>query len=177
MNKTIGELITYWRKVRNKSQMQLALEANVSTRHLSFVESGRAQPSKNLILRLANVLQLSYRQSNLLLNTAGFIAFYPNHLFDDEMMKPVRTALDFILAKHEPFPALVVNASYDILLKNQSFIKTMKWFVGEQAFEKYPNIYRLVFAKDGLMPYMAQWDFVSCSLLTRLQEEALTSQN
>lgn len=173
----VGETISYWRKKRKKSQLELALEADISTRHLSFIESGKSRPSRDLILRLAKTLKLSYRQSNLLLNAAGFIAAYPEFILDDEQMKPIKWALAFMLKKHEPFPAVAITPCYDIVTSNLAFRHVIEWLAGAGILQKYPNIYRLIFAEDGLKPYFERWDILASALLERLHDEALFSQN
>lgn len=177
MENIIGKNIRYWRKARRKSQLELALEANISTRHLSFVESGRARPSRDLIVKLAKALKLTYRQSNVLLNTAGFAAVYSESSMNEEQMEPIQKALEFMLAKHEPFPAVAVKPNYDILVANSGFRQLAERLAGKGILERYPNVYRLIFASNGLKPYFENWEIFSAALLARLHEEALVSQN
>ncbi len=173
----IGDILRYWRRIRRLSQMELAAAANISTRHLSFVETGRSRPRRNVVLRLANALHLPFRHANALLESAGFSTNYSNIPLSDERMTPVRQALQRLLSQHEPLPALVVNHVYDILLSNQGFRNLSAWLAGEEVLRRYSNIYRLVFATDGLQPYFQDWPIVRHALLVRLHEEAVMRQD
>jgi transcriptional regulator with XRE-family HTH domain len=157
--------------------MDLALEAEISPRHLSFIETGRSRPSREVVLQLASALHMPYRHRNSLLITAGFAPEFSASTLDDEHMAPVKYALLRHLEQHEPYPAVVVNPAYDILLANEGFKKTVSWFLGAEALDKYPNMARLTFAKDGLRPYLTCWPFMRDQLLARLREEALMAQN
>src|SRR4051812_35271405 len=117
---TVGRLLRSWRDARRLSQMELSLEAEVSTRHLSFVETGRAQPSRELIVRLAEHLDVPLRERNELLLAAGYAPVYPVSDLDDERMSSVRDAVRRVLAGHEPYPALVVDRHWGLLEANAS---------------------------------------------------------
>src|SRR3954453_13096011 len=104
-----GELLREWRNQRRMSQLDLALEASVSARHLSFIETGRARPSREMVLTLAEHLQGPLREQNALLLAAGFAPAFSESSLEDEEMSPVRDALDAILAGHEPYPAVIVD--------------------------------------------------------------------
>src|ERR1700704_1108745 len=105
----VGQLLRRWRDQRRLSQLELALEADVSTRHLSFLETGRSQPSREMLVRLAEHLDVPLRERNDLLLAAGFAPAYPETEMDDARMTVVRAAVRQVLAGHEPFPALVVD--------------------------------------------------------------------
>src|SRR3954462_617983 len=113
--RSAGELLREWRERRRLSQMDLALEAGVSTRHLSFVETGRSAPSREMVLRLAEHLELPLRERNHLLLAAGFAPVYGEHAIDAPEMAPVRDAVRRLLAGHEPFPALVVDRHWPLV--------------------------------------------------------------
>src|ERR1700754_3116047 len=115
---TVGGLLRSWRDARRLSQMELSLEAEVSTRHLSFVETGRAQPSREMIVRLAEHLDVPLRERNELLLAAGYAPAYPESEMDDERMQTVRAAVRQVLAGHEPYPALVVDRRWELLDAN-----------------------------------------------------------
>lgn len=171
-----GELLRQWREYRNLSQLDLSLAAGVSARHLSFVETGRANASRKLLLRLGRELRLDYRRQNLLLHLAGYAKEYPEPALEDARMAPVWDAISQILNQHEPYPAVVVRPNYDILWRNHGFQKMAVAFAGYDALERYPNVYRLVFARDGLQPYFENWDAVEAALLDRLFQEALAAR-
>ena len=158
--------------------MELALAANVSTRHLSFVETGRAQPGYDLVLRLAEVLELPLRHSNALLVAAGFAPRYSTWSIDDEETGIVRAALKRILAQHEPYPALVTTRSYDLIMANNGTRKLLSWLTGgDDLLSRFGNSYRLLFAPDGLRPYVVNFDRLQDMLLKRLHEESITYQS
>ncbi len=172
-----GEILYYWRKTHRMSQMELALAADVSLRHLSFVETGRSQPSERLVLRLAQALNLSFRHSNAMLVSAGYAPKYQTLALSDEKMKSIENALSRFLTKHEPFPAVVIDRAYNILLSNQGFRRLMTWLTGGAVLQKYQNVYQIAFATDGLQPYFLNWDNVKYLMLNRLHEEAMMYQD
>ncbi len=174
---TAGSILLYWRRLRKMSQMELALEADVSTRHLSFVETGKSKPSRDLILKLAETLGLPFRQRNTLLRAAGYSAEFKNLPFDHAEMGLVHDALQQTLAKHEPYPAVVINTAYDILLKNRGFDRMVAWCLGEAACDKFDNTYRLIFAEDGLRPFFKDWPIIEHFMLAQLLEEVISTQN
>jgi transcriptional regulator with XRE-family HTH domain len=105
----IGELLRSWRQRRNLSQLELALGADVSARHVSFLETGRARPSREMVIRLSERLEVPLRERNALLLAAGYAPVYPERSLDAPEMAPVRQALDRFLRSHEPYPAIVVD--------------------------------------------------------------------
>ncbi|MDJ0781349.1 MAG: helix-turn-helix transcriptional regulator [Desulfosarcinaceae bacterium] len=175
--KPLGEMLRYWRARRKISQMDLALLVDVSPRHLSFVENGRSHPSRELVLRLGAALDLPLRQRNSLLTAAGFAPEFGHTPLNGAQMALVHQTLRRVLDTHEPYPALAVDSAHEILMTNSAFDETVAWFAGEAALRRYPNIYRLTFAKDGLRSAFKNWDMVARFMLNRLQAEALASQH
>src|SRR2546426_4922964 len=116
----VGGLLRDWRQRRRLSQLDLAVEAEVSARHLSFVETGRSRPSRELLLHLAEHLDVPLRERNALLLAAGYAPIYHETPLTADEMAPVRHALEKILASHEPFPALVVDRHWDLVSANQA---------------------------------------------------------
>src|SRR6476619_6287600 len=114
----VGDLLRGWRQRRLISQLDLAGEAEVSARHLSFVETGRSKPSRELLLHLAEHLDVPLRERNAWLLAAGFAPLYPESSLDTDRMEPVREALDKILTGHEPFPAVIVDRHWDLVAAN-----------------------------------------------------------
>ena len=176
-NESVGDLLRYWRKFNRMSQMDLALEAGVSTKHLSFVETGRSKPSRRLALKMAQLLKLPLRHRNSFLKVAGYAPEYGEEPFDGEKMEIVRMALQRMLDKHDPYPAFVVNATYTILMANPGFDQLIKHLVGERALKKYDNVYHLTFAEDGLRPHIKDWPSIEQFMLNRLWDEAVSTQN
>src|SRR5215470_17259835 len=114
----VGNLLRHWRRARRLSQLALALEAATTSRHLSFIESGRSQPSREMVLRLARVLDVPIRERNQLLLAAGYAPLYREAGLADEESAAVRAALDRILTAHEPYPAVVMDRHWDVLKTN-----------------------------------------------------------
>src|ERR1700760_1649894 len=115
---TIGPLLRGWRQRRRLSQLDLACEADISTRHLSFVETGRAQPSREMVLHLAEQLDVPLRARNVLLLSAGYAPAFPERALDDPALAGARRAIDLVLAGHEPFPALVFDRHWTVIAAN-----------------------------------------------------------
>lgn len=174
---TIGEMIRFWRQLKKVSQMDLALDIDISSRHLSFVETGRSKPSRNLVLQIANSLKLPLRQRNTILLIAGYAPEFKEEPFDGPKMEIVRDALQQILEKHEPYPALVINTGYKILMVNSGYERFVKFYAGENALKKYDNALRLLFSDDGLRHYVKDWICVEQFLLLRLRDEVASTQN
>lgn len=176
-NESAGDLLRFWRKINKMSQMDLALESGVSTKHLSFLETGRSKPSRNLVLKMAHTLKLPLRHRNAFLKAAGYASEFGEEPFNGEKMGIVRQALKRMLEKHEPYPAFVVNAAYNILMANSGYDQMIKFLAGEHALKKYANVYHLTFAEDGLRPYIKDWPGIEQFMLNRLRDEAASTQN
>jgi transcriptional regulator with XRE-family HTH domain len=175
---TFGDLLKHWRKVRRFSQMELALAADVSTRHLSFIETGRSQPGYDLILRLADVLNLPHRQTNALLVAAGYAPRYTVWSMDDDQTGMVRAALERMLAQHEPYPALATTRNYDLIMTNTGARRLIIWLTdGDDLLARFGNSYRMLFAADGLRPYVVNFDLLQGVLLKRLYDESINYQS
>jgi transcriptional regulator with XRE-family HTH domain len=170
-------LLRDWRAHRNLSQLRLALEVNVSQRHLSFIESGRSHPSRDMVLRIADALDLPLRARNELLVAAGFAPAYPERPVDASDMRIVRTALDRILAHHEPYPAMVLDRSWNVVMRNSANARIVAHLVDETALANRSadgklNFLRMMFAPDGMRPHVANWDVAALALLARVRREA-----
>jgi transcriptional regulator with XRE-family HTH domain len=172
-----GALLRQWRGVRKRSQLDLALEASVSQRHLSFLESGRAQPSREMVLQLAEALDVPLRERNLLMHAAGFAPFFQQRALQTDEMKTVREALGLLLQHHEPFPALVVDRQWNMVMCNAAadrFIAMLGqpddlWMRVDASGSR--NVMRMTFHPDGMQPRLKNWAQVAKLLLTRLQRE------
>jgi transcriptional regulator with XRE-family HTH domain len=171
----VGELLRDWRHRRRLSQLGLAVEADVSARHLSFVESGRAKPSREMLLHLAEHLDVPLRERNVWLLTAGFAPVHPETPLDAAEMAPVRMALDKILAGHEPFPALIVDRRWDLVLANAPATAILTDQVAPELLVPPVNTFRVSLHPDGLAPRIANLAEYSAHLLTRLRRQALLS--
>ena len=116
----VGDLLREWRQRRRKSQLQFACDAEISTRHLSFLETGRAQPSRDMALRLAELLDIPLRERNALLIAAGFAPVFPERSLDDPALALARKAIDMVLQGHEPYPALAVDRHWNLVTMNRA---------------------------------------------------------
>jgi transcriptional regulator with XRE-family HTH domain len=171
-----GELLREWRSKRRMSQLDLALEADVSARHLSFVETGRSQPSREMVLTLAEHLQVPLREQNALLLAAGYAPAFSEMDLEAEQMSPVRDALDAILKGHEPYPAVIVDREWEIVASNSPAGMLLEG-VPEELVSPPANALRITLHPDGLAPRILNFDEWSGHLLTRLRRQALLSQD
>jgi transcriptional regulator with XRE-family HTH domain len=169
---SVGSLLQYWRKTRHLSQLGLATEADVSARHVCFLETGRAKPSREMILLLASVLEVPLRERNTLLLAAGFAPMYSEASLEAPELGAVRAALDAILLQQEPYPAVVMNRHWDILKTNAAAQRFFTHLIGE-AITGPANVVRMIFDPKGLRPFVANWPAVAGELLHRVQREAV----
>jgi len=171
MQRPIGEQLRQWREQRRLSQLDLALQAEVSTRHLSFVETGRASPSRDMVLRLAEQLAVPLRERNLLLLSAGFAPVYAESSVDDPNMSAVRDALRQGLTGHEPYPALVVDRHWNLVDANRA-VGLFTAHLPAELLQPPVNVLRASLHPLGLAPRivnLAEW---RGHLLHRLRREA-----
>src|SRR6202041_2600357 len=113
-----GVLLRQWRDVRGKTQLDLSFDAGVSQRHISFIESGRSTPSRQMLLDLAQALDVPLRERNELLTAAGYAVLYPSQTLDAPAMNSINRALQRMLRQHEPFPAIVLDRHWNVLMTN-----------------------------------------------------------
>jgi transcriptional regulator with XRE-family HTH domain len=166
----VGNLLREWRQRRRKSQLALACDADISTRHLSFIETGRAQPSREMVLHLAERLDVPLRERNVLLTAAGFAPVFEARALDDPTLGAARQAVDWILAAHEPFPALALDAHWTMLAANKAVTPLLAG-VDAELLAPTVNVLRLSLHPRGLAPRivnLAEW---RTHLLARLQRQ------
>jgi len=170
MEETFGSVLRRWREGRRLTQEQLASEAEVSTRHLSCLERGKAQPSREMVLSLARALRLELRDRNVLLTAAGFASTYPTSAFDSLALAPIRRAIDLMLEQQEPFGAVVVDRLGTVLQTNRGAASLLQtFFVWPQSERGMPmNLVRALFAAQGLRPALVNWAEVATFCLDRL---------
>jgi transcriptional regulator with XRE-family HTH domain len=157
----VGSLLREWRERRRLTQLELALDAGISTRHLSFIETGRSQPGRGLLLRVLERLELPFREQNRLLLAAGHAPAFPERPLDDPELAPVREALDLILRGHDPYPAVVVDRGWNFVAANAAMWRlTADIEVDPKLLESPINILRLGLHPRGMAPLMvnpAEW--------------------
>lgn len=168
----VGELLRQWRARRRLSQLELASQADVSTRHLSFVETGRAAPSREMVLHLADQLEVPLRERNDLLLAAGFAPVYPEGAMDSEPMAAVRAAVRQLLDGHEPYPAMAVDRRWNMLDANGS-IAVFTDDVAQDLLEPPPNVLRVCLHPRGMAPRVRNLGECRAHLLARLRRQAV----
>ena len=170
-----GTLLREWRSRRRVSQLDLANEAGVSSRHVSFIETGRAQPSREMILMLARVLDVPLRDRNDLLMAAGYAAMYRATDLDSPALDQARRALDFMLRQQEPYPAIVVDRCWTILKANQGAARLVETFADPGAANDWGgNAMRLMFHPRGLRPHIVNWEAMAAALIQWLHRDVLS---
>jgi len=166
----IGDHLRAWRQRRRMSQLDLASEAEISTRHLSFVESGRAQPSRDMVLNLAERLEIPLRDRNVLLVSAGFAPIFPERRLEDPALAAARRAVDLVLAGHEPYPALAVDRHWQLMAANGAVGRLMAG-AAPKLLTPPINVLRLSLHPDGLAPRIANLAEWRQHLLERLRRQ------
>jgi transcriptional regulator with XRE-family HTH domain len=171
----VGALIKQWRERRRMSQLSLALEAEISTRHLSFLETGRAQPSREMLLLLARTLDIPLRGRNELLIAAGYAPIYHETALDAPELAQARRALDFMLRQQEPNPAMVLDRHWNILRTNEAMGRVMGIFLDPVAVEALgpANAMRLSYHPAALRPYIVNWEATAAAFIQWLHRDFL----
>lgn len=170
--KQFGIALRDWRKSRGLSQLDLSVLANVSTKHISFLENGRSQPSREIIIQLSDSLHIPLAARNFLLSAAGYADIYSCMSIDQDEMLAVRDALKLMLDNHAPYPALVLDWQWNIVMANAGFQKISDFIRAEQPeFPNTCNIIELILDPHGYRPYIENWEEVVLVLAGRIQRE------
>jgi transcriptional regulator with XRE-family HTH domain len=169
----LGDLLRYWRDVRGTSQLDLSLEAGVSQRQISFIESGRSVPGRDTLLTLAQTLDVPLRERNALLLAAGYAPVYSEAPWNAQEMHGVIRALERVVRQHEPFPAIVMDRHWNVLMTNDAAPRFFDCFIDMAAREGPRNMLHLIFDPQGMRPFVADWETVSRSLLQRVYRESV----
>jgi transcriptional regulator with XRE-family HTH domain len=170
----LGRLLREWRLRRHLSQLELAADAGVSTRHLSFIETGRSQPSREMVLHLGEHLEIPLRERNALLTAAGYAPLYRESELDAPEMAPVRDAIDKILRAHEPYPAIVCDRAWNLVAANATVPVLMEG-IAPELLEPPINVMRASLHPGGLASRIANFDEWASHLVTRVERQALLS--
>jgi transcriptional regulator with XRE-family HTH domain len=167
----VGSMLRSWRQRRSLSQLELALDADVSARHISFLETGRSRPSREMVMKLAGELEVPLRERNRLLLAAGYAPAYGERSLEAAEMTPVREALDRFLRAHEPYPALVVDRHHDLLAANDALDLLLDG-VAPHLLEPPANALRVALHPEGMAARTLNLGDWSSHLLRRLRREA-----
>ena len=169
-------LLRRWRSARGKSQLNVALEAGVSQRHLSFIESGRSTPSRRTLLAIAEALRVPFREQNGLLIAAGYAPVHSEVTWDDTEMRGITAAVDRMLRQQEPYPAVLMDRYWNILSANAASPRFFGSFIDVHALQARTgrrNLLHLIFDPAGMRPFVHDWENVSRSLIERVHREAV----
>lgn len=170
---TFGEELRRWRDARRYSQLALAAESDVSQRHLSFLETGRSHPSREMVLHLGRVLDLGLRDQNLLLAAAGYADEYTERGLDDPDLDEVREVLNRVLDGHGHIPAYVVDRGWDIVMSNMAALNLMTVAGADIPLRVAVNAMRTCFHPKGIRAHVVDWERLAAVLLHRLERELI----
>lgn len=166
-----GRIIREWRQRRRMSQLDLALEADISQRHLSFVESGRAKPSREMVLKLAEHMDVPLRQRNRMLVAAGFAPSYGERRLDDDGFRPALAAVELVLQGHEPYPAIAVDRAWNMVLANRAATAFLSDIDDPALLAAPVNVLRLALHPRGLAPRIVNLGEWREHLIGRLRQQ------
>jgi transcriptional regulator with XRE-family HTH domain len=164
--------LRWWRNRRGWSQLELAGRAEISQRHLSFLEIGRASPSRDMVARLAATLDLPLRQQNALLVAAGFAPAWHETEFAAPELARMRDALEYMLAQQEPFPAVVIDRRWNLLKANQGAVRLVEFLVGPVASDEQVNLADALVGPDVLRPYLVNWAEIARYFIRSVEVDA-----
>src|SRR5690242_5385949 len=166
----VGDHLREWRQRRHLSQLDLAVDAEISARHLSFVETGRATPSRDMVLKLAERLNVPLRERNVLLVAAGFAPAFPQRSLDDPALTSARAAIELVLKAHEPNPALAYDRHWNLVSANRMVAPLLEG-VPDRLLGEPINVLRLAFDPEGLAPRTVNLPEWAAHLLERLHRQ------
>jgi transcriptional regulator with XRE-family HTH domain len=172
-NTPVGALLREWRAARRLSQLDLALNVGVSARHLSCIENGKAQPSRDMVSRLADELEMPLRERNALLMAAGFAPRYRETPLGTPELSRVKRAIDFMLELQEPYPAFLMNRHWDVLLFNRAAARVNRYLLGRDS--AHTNVMRQFFDPADLRQVIANWEEVAGELIRYLHADMVAA--
>lgn len=170
---SFGQLLKQWRSQRNFSQLDLSVASNVSQRHISFLESGRSNPSRDMVIALSAVLDIPLRQQNKMLTAAGFAAVYSEFDLSDPEVAPIRRALEFTLRQQEPYPALVMDRYWNQIMMNRGAENLIGWLTEKKELpaEIGSNLVKLMLHPQGIKGCVQNWQQIATHLIHRVHRE------
>ncbi|GLQ51822.1 helix-turn-helix domain-containing protein [Dyella flava] len=169
----LGSLMRYWRGIRGKSQLDVSMDTGISQRHISFIESGRSNPSRQALIHIAQALDIPLRERNVLLQASGYAPIYSESSLEAPEMRSLQKALSRMLHQHAPFPAIVMDRYWNVLMTNDHAPRFFNGFIDMSARAEPRNILHLIFDPDGLRPFMVNWEQTARSLIQRVHRESV----
>jgi transcriptional regulator with XRE-family HTH domain len=166
-------MLRHWRDLRGKSQLELSSYAGVSQRHISFIESGRSSPSRQTLMDIAQALDVPLHDRNSLLLAAGFAPLYSEAPWNAAEMQGVTRALERMLRQHEPFPAVVMDRYWNVLVTNEAAPRFFNCFIDMKKHTGPRNLLHLMFDPNGMRPHIPEWDQVAPALIQRIARESV----
>jgi transcriptional regulator with XRE-family HTH domain len=166
-------LLKEWRRLRGKSQIDLSLDSGISQRHLSFIESGRSVPGRDTLVAIAEALDVPLRDRNALLLAAGYAPIYSDRAFDAREMQSLTQAVERMLRQHDPFPAVVMDRYWNVLLANDSSPRFFGSFIDMSRQRSPRNLLHLMFDPEGMRPFVRDWENVARGLIQRVHRESV----
>lgn len=167
---SVGQLLREWRNRRHLSQLDLACDAEISSRHLSFLETGRSQPSRDMVIHLAEQLDIPLRERNVLLTAAGYAPVFPERPLESSALEAARKAIDLVLTGHEPYPALAIDRHWSLVASNRAVTPLLAG-IDPELLKPPINVLRLSLHPQGLAPRIANLLEWRTHLLSRLRRE------
>jgi transcriptional regulator with XRE-family HTH domain len=168
----LGILLKQWRGARGRSQLDISVDTGISQRQISFIESGRSVPSRPTLIGIAQALDIPLRERNVLLLAAGYAPLYSDAAWNSDEMKSVGKALERMLTQHEPYPAIVMDRYWNVLLTNEAAPRFFNCFIDMGTRPAPRNMLHLMFDPTGMRPYVAGWDALAKTLIQRVYREA-----
>lgn len=169
----LGVLLRHWRDLRGRNQLDLSLDTGISQKQISFVESGRSVPSRQTLMTIAGALDIPLRDRNTLLLAAGYAPMFSENAWDSAEMTGVTNALKRMLRQHEPFPAMVMDRYWNVLMTNEAAPRFFGCFIDMAARQGPRNMLHLMFDPQGMRPFVANWPDVARSLFERVYRESI----
>jgi transcriptional regulator with XRE-family HTH domain len=169
----LGNLLRQWRGVRGRSQLDVSLDTGISQRQISFIESGRSVPGRSTLMGIAQALEIPLRERNALLLAAGYAPLYSDAAWNSDQMKSIGKALERMIAQHEPYPAIVMDRYWNVLLTNHAAPRFFNCFIDLSARPAPRNLLHLIFDPQGMRPFIAHWETLAETLIRRVHREAV----
>jgi len=169
----LGDLLKEWRGLRRRSQLDVSVDTGISQRQISFIESGRSVPSRSTLMNIAEALDIPFRERNVLLLAAGYAPLYSNAAWNSDEMKSINKALERVLAQHEPYPAIVMDRYWNVLLTNTAAPRFFNCFIDMSARPSPRNMLHLIFDPQGMRPFIANWQSLAKAMIQRVYRETV----